>query len=183
MSRSRADILAAVLAFGGITLIAFPSGAGVTVAGLALGLLAAMLRASYVLLTGHIGRRTADLSGLAVALLVGALVFTPFALASGRIDRLGDPRNLALGLLVAVLSSGLPYTLDLHALRRTSARVFGVLLCLGPAVGGIVGYLLLGEQLSPRQVIAVLLITTAALVVSRPKDATAGPPHSVTVKT
>ncbi|EFC83369.1 EamA family transporter [Parafrankia sp. EUN1f] len=172
MSRSRADALAAVLAFGGITLIALPRGAGVTAAGLTLGLLAAILRASYVLLTGHIGRTTADLSGLAVALLIGASVFTPFALAFGHVHRLGDPRNLALGLLVAVLSSALPYTLDVHTLRRTSARVFGVLLCLGPAVGAVVGYLLLGEQLSLRQVMAVLLITTATLVVSRPKDAT-----------
>ncbi|MCK9900220.1 hypothetical protein CC117_13950 [Parafrankia colletiae] len=174
LSRSRTDVLAAALAFGGITLIAFPGGAGVTSAGLALGLLAAVLRASYVLLSGHVGRATADLSGLAVALLVGAFVFTPFALAFGGVDRLGHPRNLALGLLVAVLSSALPYTLDLHTLRRTSARVFGVLICLGPAVGGIVGYILLGEQLSPRQMIAVLLITTAAFLVSRQKGAVPG---------
>ncbi|MCK9900531.1 hypothetical protein CC117_11000 [Parafrankia colletiae] len=171
MSRSRTDVLVAALAFGGITLIAFPGGAGVTAAGLGLGLLAAVLRASYVLLSRHIGRATADLSGLAVALLVGAVVFTPFALVFGQVDRLGDPRNLALGLLVAVLSSALPYTLDLHALRRTSARVFGVLICLGPAVAGIVGYTVLGEQLSPRQVVAVLLITIAAVLVSRQKDA------------
>ncbi|WP_420497205.1 EamA family transporter [Parafrankia sp. FMc2] len=170
MSRSRTDVLVAVLAFGGITLIAFPGGAGVTAAGLAPGLLAAVLRALYVLLSRHVGRATADLSGLAVALLIGASVFTPFALVFGKVDRLGDPRNLALGLLVALLSSALPYTLDLHALRRTSARVFGVLICLGPAVAAIVGYTVLGEQLSPRQVVAVLLITVAAVLVSRQRD-------------
>ncbi|CAO5252112.1 EamA family transporter [Frankia sp. AgKG'84/4] len=179
MSRSRADAATAALAFGGITLITFPHGAGVTTAGLALGLLSAVLRASYVLLSRHIGRASTDLSGLAVALLIGATAFTPFALVFGDVSRLDDPRNLALGLLVAVLSSALPYTLDLHALRRTTARVFGVLICLGPAVGAIVGYTLLGEALSSRQIIAILLISAATLLVSRRKADAPGSPRSV----
>jgi len=170
MSRSRADVLGVALAFAGIAMIGLPEHAGITATGLALGLLAAALRAAYVLLNARVGRVTTDLSGLALAVVIGALVYSPFGLVFGRTNQLAEPRNLALGLLVAVLSSALPYTLDLMTLRRTSARAFGVLICLSPAVGGIIGYVALEEELSATQAVAIALITSAGILVSRQAD-------------
>lgn len=78
-----------------------------------------------------------------------------------------DPKLLLAGFCVAMLSSTIPYSLELEALRRLPARVFGVLMSLEPAVAALAGLLVLGERLGPRAAAAVLLVTVAAAGASR----------------
>jgi inner membrane transporter RhtA len=78
-----------------------------------------------------------------------------------------DPKILLVGFGVAMLSSAIPYSLEMEALRKLPTRVFGVLMSLEPAVAALVGFVVLGELLEPRAILAVLLVTVAAVGASR----------------
>lgn len=160
LTRRLLDVLWGLLAVAGLALLAWPDGP-LPGAGIAVGLLAAAGRAAYVLLNRRVGALFDDWSGLALALAVGACVMAPIGVVAAG-DRLLDGSVLATGLAVAVLSSLLPYSLDLLVLRRISARAFGILLGLGPAVGALVGLVLLGEVLTGWQVVAVAMVAVAA---------------------
>ncbi|MCI3933004.1 EamA family transporter [Streptomyces sp. AN091965] len=160
LSRGPAQLCAGLLALVGVLLLAVPGGA-LPVAGLALGALAAGCRAAYVVLNRRVGRLFPDWSGLTVALAVGALLLVPVAVFSDGAAVARHPGVLATGLLVALLSSLIPYSLDLLALRRIDVRAFGVLLALGPAAGAAVGFAALGERLNARQCGAVALVVVA----------------------
>lgn len=173
-SRGVLDLAWTVLALGGVVLLT--SGGGrVSASGLALGLLAAALRGTYVLLSHRIGRFSADRGGLALALGVGAVALVPLGVARVGAALL-DARVLALGLGIAVLSSALPYSLELAALRRVPPATFGVLISLTPVVAALVGALLLDERLQPRQWLAVALVVTASAGVTRREGRRSGPP-------
>ncbi|MEW2524650.1 EamA family transporter [Streptomyces sp. NPDC047071] len=160
LSRSPAQLCAGLLALAGVLLLAAPGGA-LPVAGLALGALAAGCRAAYVVLNRRVGRLFPDWSGLTVALAVGALLLVPVAAFTDGAAVARRPGVLATGLVVALLSSLIPYSLDLLALRRIGVRAFGVLLALGPAAGAAVGFAALGERLNARQCGAVALVIVA----------------------
>ena len=127
-----------------------------------------------MLLSRRVGRRFAGGDGLALALGVGALALAPLGIASAGPELL-RPRVLLLGAVVAVLSSALPYTLDLAALRRLPAQVFGVLLSLGPAVAALVGVVVLHETLRAREWLAVGLVALASVGVAWTNRAPGGP--------
>jgi inner membrane transporter RhtA len=158
--RSR-DLAWVALAVTGVLLLSGPGGR-LPLLGIGLGLLAAGCRAGYVLLNGQVGRLFGDWSGLAVALAIGACLLAPIGVVSGG-TRLLDPGVLTAGVLVALLSSLLPYSLDLVVLRRITPRVFGILLSLSPAVGALVGFVVLAEALTRRQVLAILLVVVACV--------------------
>jgi inner membrane transporter RhtA len=163
-SRRRLDLLWAALAFGGVILLA--RGGSVDVAGIAFALVAAGCWASYILLSGATGRRFSGSSGLALASIVGAAVMLPVGVASAG-SALLDPELLAIGLVVGLLSSVIPYSLELEALRHVSARVFGILMSLEPAVGALVGLVFLGEILGARQWLAIGCVITACVGATR----------------
>jgi inner membrane transporter RhtA len=77
-------------------------------------------------------------------------------------DALARPGLLAVGLVVAVLSSAIPYSLELEALRRLQKGTFGVLMSLEPAVAALVGLVLLGQGLSASEVVAIALVVAAS---------------------
>ncbi|MFD9906584.1 DMT family transporter [Streptomyces sp. NPDC059063] len=160
LSRSLPQLCAGLLALVGVLLLAAPGGA-LPGLGLALGAVAAVCRAAYVVLNRRVGRLFTDWSGLTVALAVGSCLLVPVAAVADGAAVARHPEVLGVGLLVALLSSLIPYSLDLLALRRVGVRAFGVLLALGPAVGAAVGYVGLGEQLSGRQCGAVALVVVA----------------------
>lgn len=165
LSRRPVDLLWTLLALAGVALLTADRGR-LPVDGIALALLAAALRGSYVVLTRLVGRRTPGGGDLALALAVGALALVPVGVA--RVGAaLFDLPVLALGLAVAALSSALPYTLDLAALRRLPAVTFGVLVSLSPAVAAVVGTLALGERLAASQWGGVALVVLAAAGVTR----------------
>jgi inner membrane transporter RhtA len=93
-------------------------------------------------------------------------VLAPVGISSGGLALL-DPRLLLAGFGVAMLSSAIPFSLELEALRKLPARVFGVLMSLEPAVAALVGFVVLGERLGTRSLAAIVLVTVAAAGASR----------------
>jgi inner membrane transporter RhtA len=168
-SRRPMDQLWVVLAAAGILLLAplniFGS-VDLDPVGVFLALLAGVLWGSYILLSARTGRVFPGGTGLALAMCVGAVALLPFGVAQAG-HALLDPRVLLVGLGVAMLSSAIPYSLEMEALRKLPTRVFGVLMSLEPAVAALVGFVVLGERLGPRAILAVLLVTAAAAGASR----------------
>jgi inner membrane transporter RhtA len=164
-SRRRLDLVWALLAFGGVALLARGDG-DVSLVGVGFGLLAAAGWAGYILLSGATGRRFSGTLGLAVASIVGAAVMLPAGIATAG-TRLLDPELLLIAVGVGLLSSVIPYTLELEALRRVSARLFGILMSLEPAVGALAGLVFLGEVLQWTEWVAVGLVMTACVGATR----------------
>jgi inner membrane transporter RhtA len=163
-SRRMLDLLWVVLAAGGILLLA-PLGAfggmDLDPVGVAFALLAGCLWASYILLSARTGSAFQGGTGLVIALCVGTLVLASFGVADAGYALL-DPKLLLAGFGVAMLSSAIPFSLELEALRKIPARVFGVLMSLEPAVAALAGFLVLGERLGIRAVVAIVFVTIAA---------------------
>ncbi len=134
--------------------------------GIMFALLAAVGWASYILLTAATGRRIPGTTGLALASIIGALVMLPGGIATGG-GALLDPTLLLIGLGVGLLSSVIPYSLELEALRRVPARVFGILMSLEPAVAALVGLVVLGEILTGRQWVAIACVIIACAGATR----------------
>ena len=168
-SRRMLDLLWAALAATGILLLA-PLGVlgevNLDPVGVALALLAGAFWASYILLSARTGSIFPGGTGLVIALCVGAVVLTPVGIAGGGLALL-DPWLLLTGFGVAMLSSAVPYSLELEALRKIPARVFGVLMSLEPAVAALLGFVVLGERLGLRSIAAIVLVTAAAAGASR----------------
>jgi inner membrane transporter RhtA len=89
-----------------------------------------------------------------------------------------QPELLAAGLAVAVLSAALPWSLELEALRRLPAHVFGVLMSLEPAIGALVGFVVLGERLGTRAVTAIALVVLASAGAARGARTAPAPPDA-----
>jgi len=126
---------------------------------------AALAWASYILLSRRMGTSEHGLAGLALATLLGALVVLPFGVATAG-PALRDPAVLGLGLLIGLLSSALPYSLDLLALRRLSTAVFGVLTSLNPAAAALAGFVVLSELPPHRQLVGIALVMVASVGVT-----------------
>ena len=163
-SRRLLDLLWVVLAAAGILLLAPLSvlgGMDLDPVGVAFALLAGCLWASYILLSARTGSTFPGGTGLVIALCVGTFVLFPFGIAGAGYALL-DPKLLLAGFGVAMLSSAIPYSLELEALRKLPARVFGVLMSLDPAVAALAGLVVLGERLEMRAVAAIIFVTIAA---------------------
>jgi len=161
----------ALLARGGPSLAsgAVPGsrgGTGLAVAGIAFALVAAAAWAAYILLSAATGRRLSGSSGLAIAMIIAALVVTPPAVAAGHAALL-RPGVLATGAAIGLLSSVIPYRFELEALRRIPPGVFGIWMSLEPAVAAVVGLVLLSESLAAREWAAVCLVTVASAGAAR----------------
>ncbi|WP_229673506.1 EamA family transporter [Nakamurella endophytica] len=154
---------------------ALPAGAGVLllggglhaddVLGVAFALAAGVLWATYILLSRRIGRSSSGLAGLTLATAVGAVVLLPVgAVQVGA--ALWHPAILGAGLVVGVLSSALPYSLDMLALRRLPTAVFSVLTSLNPAVGALAGLLVLHQRLPWPELVGIGLVTVASIGVT-----------------
>jgi inner membrane transporter RhtA len=168
-SRRMLDLLWVVLAAAGILLLAplgVLGGTNLDPVGVAFALLAGCLWASYILLSARTGSAFPGGTGLVIALCVGTVVLLPVGIAGAGYALL-DPKLLLAGFGVAMLSSAIPFSLELEALRKLPARVFGVLMSLEPAVAALAGLVVLGERLEMRAVAAILLVTVAAAGASR----------------
>ncbi|MCU4184352.1 EamA family transporter [Acidiferrimicrobium sp. IK] len=159
-SRRLRDLLWAALAGAGVALLAASPGGRLDPVGIVLALVAGGCWAGYILLSREAGRRMEGVDGLALAMVVAAVIVAPGGLVAGG-TRLVHPSTLGLGLAVAVLSSVLPYSLELVALRSVSPRAFGVLLSLDPAVAALAGLVVLGQHLGGHEVVAVVLVISA----------------------
>jgi inner membrane transporter RhtA len=164
-SRRRLDLLWVALAGTGVALLGFQGG-DLDPVGVLFALVAGAAWAAYIHLSVATGSRWPGVSGLAPASLVGALVLAPFAVSAGG-SALLDPRIVGIGLAVGLLSSVVPYSLELVALRSMPAKVFGILMSLEPAAAAFVGLVILGELLGPAQWAAVACIVAASVGVTR----------------
>lgn len=169
LSRRLRDVFAVAVAALGVVLIAEVARvdwADLDLVGIGLALLAGAAWAAYIVLSGRTGARFPRLDGLAIALVVAAVIVTPFGLLTAG-ERLVQPDALLKGLGIAVLSSVLPYSLELLALRRLRAKVFGILLSLEPAVAALAGYLVLGQHLRGLQLLGMGCVVAASASVTR----------------
>ena len=160
-SRRASDLLWVALAAGGIVLLSPGIHGSLDLTGTLLALLAGAFWASYIVLAARVGRAFSGGQGLSIAMVVATVVLLPSGIAAGGSD-LGDPGLLASGLAVALLSSAIPYSLELEALRRLPKGTFGVLMSLEPAVAALVGLVALGQDLSAYEIVAIGLVVAAS---------------------
>jgi inner membrane transporter RhtA len=166
-SRRRLDLVWAVLAGVGILLLGNPFGAdAIDPVGLAFVLAAATFWAAYILIAQRAGRRFEGMTGVAMAMVVAAVVPLVPGLASAGTDLL-SPEVLAIGAVVGLLSSVIPYSLETEALRRLPANVFGIFMSLEPAVAAVAGLLVLGQSLGARDLVAMACVVAASIGVSQ----------------
>jgi inner membrane transporter RhtA len=165
LSRRPVDGVAVLAAGGGVVLISEALDtplADLEWLGIALALAAGGFWAAYIVLSGRTGALFPRLEGLALAMVVATVVTLPFGVGS---IPTWDSSVVARGLGIAVLSSVLPYSLELLALRRLSAGVFGILLSLEPAAAALAGLLVLGQRLDPVQLVGMALVVVASALV------------------
>ena len=159
-SRRLLDIAWVVLAGLGVALLARPSGS-FSLAGLGFALLAACCWAAFIMIAKRTVSRMEPLRATTLMLIGAAILLTPVWLATG-VKIAGQGHALLLGLAVAVLSSALPYFLELAAIKRVRASTYGVLLSIEPAIAALMGYLILSQRLAHREVAAIVAIVVAA---------------------
>jgi len=165
-SRRRADFVSVALAAAGIVALTRGSAHGLDTLGVALALTAGGLWGTYILVNARIGRAFEGGTGLALAMCVGTLAVLPVGVASaGR--HLLEPHALVVGSAVGMLSSAIPYSLEVEALRRIAPSVFGVLMSLEPAMAAFAGFLVLGQGLGARALLGIALVVIASVGASR----------------
>ncbi len=166
-SRRPRDFLAVVVALAGVIAV---SGAltaswdGLDPLGFAFTIAAAVGWAAYILCNRAVGQRWLQLDGLAVAMGAAALLVTPLGIAGAHGVSI-SAAQLGAGVLIGILSSVVPYSLELLALRRIETRTFGILLSLEPAVAALAGLLVLGQTLAVSQVLGMALVVLASAMV------------------
>ena len=181
LSRRLRDVAAVAAAALGVVLVSgvlHTAWAELDLVGVGFAALAGLMWAAYIVLSQRTGRAFDGLDGLALALIVSTIAVAPLGLST--MER-WTPRDVALGLGIAVLSSVLPYSLELVALRHLAQHVFGILLSLEPVLAALAGFVVLGQVLDPVQIGGMALVVLASVIVlgarSRPEtpDAALGP--------
>jgi inner membrane transporter RhtA len=172
-SRRARDLAWVALAAAGVGLLGVERG-DLTVAGVAFALLAGAAWSAYMLLSASTGRRWPGLDGLTVASVVATVMMVPF-LAAFAGDGLGDPRVVALGAVVGLLSSVIPYSCEITALRTIRPSVFGILMSLEPAAAALAGIVVVHELLSALQWLAVGCVIAASVGATRTSSRLAVP--------
>jgi inner membrane transporter RhtA len=184
-SRRILDMLWVALAAIGVVLLTGGAGGHADALGVLLALVAGAFWAAYILLSQRVGKVFPAADGLALAMAAGTVALVPVGVISAG-DRLLNGSVLWRGLVVALLSSALPYSLELYALRRLRASVFGVLMSVEPAFAAASGLVFLGEHLRVVEWIAIGCVVVASVGATRrtpdedlPVDPAATPPELV----
>lgn len=175
LSRRPSDLLWVVLAAAGVALLGLHEGSGGSATGVAFAVVAGAAWAGYILLTAATGRRWPQLDGLALASVLGSVLLAPAAVLADP-GALGERRVILTGVLVGVLSSVVPYSLEMAALRTLPAKVFGVLMSLEPAAAALAGLVLLDEQLGGLEWLAIGCVVAASAGITRSTATDIGAP-------
>jgi inner membrane transporter RhtA len=160
-SRHKRDLVWVVLGASGVVLLTGGVGRRLDLTGVLFALLAGLCWALYILLSRASGQRFSGPTGLVLAMAVAAVVVTPAGLLSAPAGRIFRPGVLAEGAAIGVLSSVVPYWLELEVLRRIPARVFGVWMSLEPAVAALIGLILLSQRLNLLEWVAIGCVIVA----------------------
>jgi inner membrane transporter RhtA len=171
----------AVLAAIGVVLLANGDVGHLNWAGVAWGIGAAVAWACYIIGSKATGQRMPGSSGLVIAMCVAAAAVTIPGVVEGG-TRMFRPDLLAIGAAIGILSSVIPYWLELEALRRISAQLFGVWMSLQPAVAALIGLALLSQRLSPAEWLGICCVVTASAAASRTPKRSEAPATSATVR-
>src|SRR4051794_23977837 len=172
-SRRARDLVWVGLAAVGVGLLGIER-ADLNAAGVAFALLAAVAWAAYILLSASTGRRWPGLDGLTIASVVATVLLAPLMAAySGR--GIDDRQVVVLGALVGLLSSVIPYSFELTALRTIRTSVFGILMSLEPAAAALAGIVVVHEFLSTLQWLAVACVITASVGATRSESRLSAP--------
>jgi inner membrane transporter RhtA len=161
-SRRRLDFVWVGLAALGILALMRGETHGLNTLGVLLALTAGCLWGAYIVVNARVGRAFEDGSGLALAMCVASVLTLPVGIAEGGAS-LVHPHSLLLGAAVGMLSSAIPYTLELEALRRIAKAVFGVLMSLEPAMAALAGFVVIGQSLTGRELGGIALVIVASL--------------------
>jgi inner membrane transporter RhtA len=165
-SRRARDLVWVVLAAVGILALTRGRAHGLDGLGVALALAAGSLWGIYILVNARVGRAFAGGTGLALAMVVSSVFVLPFGIAQAGSDLL-SVHGLVVGAVVGLLSSAIPYTLEVESLRRIAAPVFGVLMSLEPAVAALAGFIVLDQGMSARALVGIALVVAASVGASR----------------
>ncbi|MGV9787000.1 EamA family transporter [Streptomyces sp. NPDC003435] len=174
-SRRAINAVWAAVALAGVFLLGGGGFSDLDPLGVGFALSAGVMWAAYIIFSARTGRRFPQADGLALAMGVAALVFLPLGVVDAG-DRLLNPTTIALGSAVALLSSVLPYTLELLALRRLPAPTFAILMSLEPAVAATAGFFVLHQSLSLTEAAAIALVITASIGAVRTQTRRVPPP-------
>jgi inner membrane transporter RhtA len=161
-SRRRIDVLWVALAAGGILALTHGGSGHLSGLGVFFVLLAGAFWGAYILISARVGQRFDGGTGLALAMCFASVVALPFGVVAGG-SRLLTLHSLAIGAAVGMLSSAIPYSFELEALRRIAAHVFGVLMSIEPAMAALAGFIILGQGLSPRSILGMVLVVVASI--------------------
>jgi inner membrane transporter RhtA len=176
-SRRRIDFVWVALAALGVLALSRGDTHALSLLGVLLALLAASLWAAYILCNARMGSSFSDGSGLALSMCVATVLAAPVGIP-GAGSQLFSAHVLLVGAGVGLLSSAIPYTLEMEALRRISASVFGVVMSLEPALAALAGFVILGQGLSLREIAGIALVTAASAGASR-RARPAGAPEAL----
>jgi inner membrane transporter RhtA len=165
-SRRGMDLLWVALAALGIVALTHGDSHGLNGLGVALALLAGVFWGAYILLNARLGRVFPGGTGLALAMCVATLAVAPLGIVEGG-RHLLDGESLLAGAAIGLLSSAIPYSLEVEALRRIATAVFGVLMSLEPAFAALAGLLVLGQHLGARVLAGIALVILASVGASR----------------
>lgn len=161
-SRRRVDLAWVAMAVVGVLVLTNPSTSGLDPVGVALALGAGTCWAGYILVGSRVARGLPGTTGLAWAMAASCLVLLPL----GAVDAgtaLLRPQVLVGGVVVALMSSVLPYALELKALRRVSPRAFGIMLSMQPGVATAAGFVVAGQRPSLAGLAGIALVVIASL--------------------
>jgi len=159
-SRHLRDVGWVVLAGIGVVLLTQGGHGHLDLTGVIFAGVAAICWAAYIVLSAATGRRFPGSSGLAIAMVVAAVLVTPPAVVAGG-RAMFRPAVLATGAAIGVLSSVIPYRLELESLRRMPMRLFGVWMSMEPAVAALIGLVMLGQHLSIAEWVAICCVMVA----------------------
>lgn len=160
MSRRAREFAWTGVALLGVVLLG-ETGDGIDTLGIVWALVGALAWAGYIVLGAETGRRSENLDSLALALTVSAVLTAPLGIV-GAGSALLEPRVLAIGAGVALLSSVVSVALSVAALREVSARTYGVLMSLSPAIASLAGFVVLDQRLTAVQLVAIALVIVAS---------------------
>jgi inner membrane transporter RhtA len=159
-SRRLLDVVCAVAAGAGVFLLTGFDGT-IDVWGVLLALTAAAAWAFYIVLTRRVATRLPGLEGLTVASIVSLVILLPAAAVTFDAGAI-DWRVLALLVGVGLLSSAIPYSLDTFILRRITPRLYAIITSFGPVVAAAFGWLILAEQFTLLEIVAIAIVCLAA---------------------
>lgn len=162
VSRKASAWLWAVLAFAGVAILGQGNWETLDPIGVGFACVAGVMWVCYILLSARTGQRFERLDGLAIAMCIGALGTIPFGVVTAG-PALFSPTVLLLGVVVAVLSSAIPYGLELVALRRLPAATFSILMSLSPAIAAMAGLIVLHQSLTLQDGVGIVLVIAASM--------------------